>query len=86
MPPSVSVPSDLPRQVNYALAEDLCSGDLTASLIPANRNGRASVITCELALICGIPYVEAVFHALDAQARIDWRVAEGNSAAASLHP
>lgn len=76
------VPSDLIEQVGRALAEDIGPGDLTASLIPAERNGRASVITREPAVICGVPYVEAVFHAIEPRVRIDWRVAEGDSARA----
>jgi nicotinate-nucleotide pyrophosphorylase (carboxylating) len=76
---SVPVPSDLPRQVADALAEDIGTGDLTASLIPAEREGRATVITREAAVICGIPYVEAAFHQVDAGVRLAWRVAEGDS-------
>lgn len=75
-------PSDLIEQVGRALAEDIGPGDLTASLIPAERNGRAAVITREPAVICGIPYVEAVFHAIEPRVRIDWRVAEGDLARA----
>lgn len=72
------VPTDLPRQVASALAEDIGSGDLTAALIPADRGGRASVITRESAIVCGVPYVEAVFAQVDASARIHWRIAEGD--------
>ncbi|HEY4444694.1 MAG TPA: carboxylating nicotinate-nucleotide diphosphorylase [Steroidobacteraceae bacterium] len=76
------VPADLPQQVARALAEDVGSGDLTAALIPADRVGRAAVITREPAVVCGIPYVEASFAAVDPRVRFDWRVAEGDSAAA----
>jgi nicotinate-nucleotide pyrophosphorylase (carboxylating) len=82
LPPSVPVPSDLPEQVARALAEDLGTGDLTAALIPAERIGRAAVITREAAIVCGIPYVNATFAAVDARVRIEWRVGEGGSAAA----
>jgi nicotinate-nucleotide pyrophosphorylase (carboxylating) len=78
----VPVPSDLPQQVAGALAEDIGSGDLTAALIPAERLGRASVITRESAIACGVPYVEAVFAQVDARARIHWHIAEGDSIAA----
>ena len=73
------VPADLPQLVARALAEDIGSGDLTAALIPAERLGAASVITREAAIICGIPYVAAVFAAIDARVRLDWHVAEGES-------
>jgi nicotinate-nucleotide pyrophosphorylase (carboxylating) len=78
----VPVPSDLPQQVAGALAEDVGAGDLTAALVPVERVGQASVITREPAIICGIPYVEAAFHQVDAGVRLEWQVAEGGSAAA----
>ena len=77
MQPSVPVPADLPQQVARALAEDIGAGDLTAALIPADRTGRATVITREAAVICGVPYVNATFDAIEPQVRIDWQVAEG---------
>ncbi len=77
------VPADLPQQVACALAEDIGSGDLTAALIPANRVGRAAVITREPAIVCGIPYVNASFDAIDARVRIEWHAAEGDSVAAN---
>jgi nicotinate-nucleotide pyrophosphorylase (carboxylating) len=79
MPGSVPIPQDLPQQVAAALAEDIGSGDLTAALIPADRIGRATVITREDAIVCGIPYVEAVFRQIDSHVRIDWQVAEGDA-------
>jgi nicotinate-nucleotide pyrophosphorylase (carboxylating) len=77
------VPADLPQQVARALAEDIGSGDLTAALIPADRIGRATVITREQAIVCGLPYVEASFHGVDARVRLAWRVAEGDPVAAN---
>ena len=73
----VPVPSDLPQQVERALDEDIGTGDLTAALIPAGARARASVITREEAIVCGIPYVEAVFRRLDERVRIEWRTHEG---------
>ena len=73
------VPADLQSQVAGALAEDLGAGDLTAALIPADRRGRASVITRERAIVCGIPYVDASFGQVDPQVRIDWHITEGAS-------
>ena len=71
-------PADLPLQVARALDEDIGAGDLTAGLIPANRLGRATVISRERAVICGRPYVDACFAAIDRAVRIDWAVAEGS--------
>jgi nicotinate-nucleotide pyrophosphorylase (carboxylating) len=72
----------LQAQVERALAEDLGGGDLTAALIPAQRRGRAQVLTREPAIVCGRPYVEAAFRHLDPAVVLDWRVAEGAPAAA----
>lgn len=77
----VPVPADLPQQVQRALTEDIGGGDLTAALIPADRAGRAAVITREAAVVCGIPYVEATFGQVDARVRCDWHIAEGDSVA-----
>jgi nicotinate-nucleotide pyrophosphorylase (carboxylating) len=74
----VPCPKDLAAQVERALKEDIGSGDLTAALIPAARTGRASVITRESAILCGVPYVNAVFAQLDAGVRLGWQVAEGD--------
>jgi nicotinate-nucleotide pyrophosphorylase (carboxylating) len=73
-------PADLARQVATALAEDIGAGDLTAALIPAQRQGVATVITREAAVICGIPYVEETFRQIDARVSLSWRVTEGGSA------
>jgi nicotinate-nucleotide pyrophosphorylase (carboxylating) len=76
---SVPIPADLSRQVAAALAEDIGPGDLTAALIPAESMARATVITREPAIICGVPYVEASFRQLDASVRFDWLVADGDA-------
>lgn len=64
-----------------ALAEDVGSGDLTAALIPAGRMGRATVITRESTIVCGVPYVEETFRQLGG-ATLSWNVSEGDTAAA----
>ena len=70
-------------QVSAALKEDIGSGDLTAALIPAERQGRASVITREAMVLCGQPWVDAVFQQIDPKVRMDWRLQEGMLAKAS---
>jgi nicotinate-nucleotide pyrophosphorylase (carboxylating) len=77
---TVPPPSDLPQQVERALSEDIGAGDLTAALIPADRAGRASVITRESAILCGRPYVDACFARIDPRVRIEWRTDEGSLA------
>src|ERR1700722_1316330 len=80
--PAVPIPKDLPLTVGAALAEDIGSGDLTAALIPAEKSGRATVITREAAILCGIPYVEASFRQVDSGVSFEWRVAEGDAVSA----
>jgi nicotinate-nucleotide pyrophosphorylase (carboxylating) len=78
---TVPVPADLTRQVAVALAEDIGSGDLTAALIPPGKSGRATVITREPTIVCGMPYVEETLRQLGGAA-LTWAAAEGDSAAA----
>jgi nicotinate-nucleotide pyrophosphorylase (carboxylating) len=80
---TIAVPADLPQQVERALAEDVGSGDLTAALIAPDRMGRATVITRESAIVCGIPYVNGSFAAVDDRVRPTWVVSEGDAAAAN---
>jgi nicotinate-nucleotide pyrophosphorylase (carboxylating) len=73
----IAPPADLPQQVERALAEDIGGGDVTAALIPGDRQGLASIITRERAVLCGRPYVDAVFSQLDPRVRVEWFIAEG---------
>jgi nicotinate-nucleotide pyrophosphorylase (carboxylating) len=74
----VPIPKDVASHVAAALAEDIGSGDLTAALIPAERSARATVLTREAAILCGIPYVEESFRQVDARVNFTWLVAEGD--------
>lgn len=65
-------------QVEAALSEDLGPGDPSAALIPAGRLAQAELISRESAVLCGIPWFEAVFRLLDPGVRIDWEVGEGD--------
>ena len=73
----MELPQDVDRGITQALEEDLGSGDLTARLVPEGKPGRASVVSRELAVLCGSPWFEAVFRRLDPAVRITWHVAEG---------
>ena len=76
-PPRELVEADVAR----ALAEDLGSGDVTASLL-ADEPQRGYVIAKEAAVVSGRPWFDACFHALDPGARLDWRVADGDAVVA----
>lgn len=65
-------------QVRAALAEDLGPGDPSAELIPADRLAQAELISRESAVLCGIPWFEAVFRLLDPGVQIRWEVGEGD--------
>ncbi len=66
--------------VAAALAEDLGTGDVTASLLPDSPD-IAYLLCKEDAVICGRPWFDACHRALDPEVRIDWRVAEGDRVA-----
>jgi nicotinate-nucleotide pyrophosphorylase (carboxylating) len=79
----VNPPSDLPAVVAAALAEDVGGGDLTAQLVPAQRFGRASVITREEAILAGRPYVDEVFRQVDPRVQVEWQANDGDSLVAN---
>ena len=75
--------TDLAATVANALREDIGNGDLTARLVPVATAASARVISRESAVICGRPWVDAVFNQLDAGVKMEWHVAEGMRVAAN---
>jgi len=73
---------DLVASVKFALAEDIGSGDITAQLIPEAETAKATVITREEAVICGVEWVNEVFRQLDDQVIVEWMVEDGQKVAA----
>jgi nicotinate-nucleotide pyrophosphorylase (carboxylating) len=69
---------DVPQLVARALQEDIGHGDITAMLIPADKEASASVISRDSAVICGRPWVDEVFRQLDPNTRVDWEISEGD--------
>ena len=67
------------NDVSRALAEDIGSGDVTADLLPQSRQATARVITREAAVLCGQPWFDLCFMALDASVRINWLADEGSA-------
>ncbi|MEJ8856285.1 carboxylating nicotinate-nucleotide diphosphorylase [Variovorax robiniae] len=65
-----------------ALNEDAGDGDLTASLVNAEKRATAQVLTREATVLCGAPWVEAVLRQLDPQAQVTWHHVEGQHVAA----
>lgn len=79
LPPAVLIR----RQVADALAEDIGPADYTAQLIPADRQGHASVLMREEGIVCGQAWFAECFAQLDPAIQITWRVAEGAEVAAN---
>jgi nicotinate-nucleotide pyrophosphorylase (carboxylating) len=78
----LEIPTDLDTQVNAALHEDIGSGDVTALLVPDTQIAKGRVITREPAVLCGRPWVEATFRALDPNIKLGWRANDGDRIAA----
>ncbi|HEU0201557.1 MAG TPA: carboxylating nicotinate-nucleotide diphosphorylase [Burkholderiaceae bacterium] len=68
--------------VRAALREDVGNGDLTAQLVPGDRQAQAKVICREAAVICGRPWFDTVFRSVDGAVVLDWKVDEGAKVAA----
>lgn len=65
------------NDVRRALAEDIGTGDVTAALLPADKRIEAVIITREPMLVCGRPWVDAVFSEVDDTLVVNWWVEEG---------
>jgi nicotinate-nucleotide pyrophosphorylase (carboxylating) len=74
---------DLELNVRNALQEDIGSGDISVSLIPAEERAEAHVICRENAVICGQPWVKEVFKQIDPTIDVEWEIAEGQACHAS---
>ncbi len=73
------LPADLAGQVEAALREDVGSGDVTATLVPAAQRVRGAVITREDAVLCGRAWAEETFRRLDARVQLTWHAADGEA-------
>ncbi len=71
------------KQIASALAEDIGTGDLTASLLPATQQAHATVITREDAVLCGTDWAAACFTQLDPTIKITWHAHEGQAVKAN---
>lgn len=66
------------RNIADALAEDIGTGDWTAMLVPANQLAKARLIVRQKAVLCGTDWFTGVIQALDPNAEVTWRYAEGD--------
>ena len=65
------------KQVDISLQEDIGSGDITATLIPEYQTMTVSVIAREAGILSGSPWFDMVFHQLDSEITIQWKIKEG---------
>lgn len=68
---------DLKSAVITALQEDIGKEDVTAQLLDAELMVDAEIINREAMLLCGIPWVDAVFNEVDPWIAIHWHFKEG---------
>lgn len=66
------------RNVADAIAEDVGTGDQTGRLVPAGGHRRARIIVREEAVLCGVPWFEAVIARIDPSITVQWRYREGD--------
>lgn len=75
---------DIPLSVAQALREDLggevdANRDLTAQLLPADKQAHGTVVTREAGVFCGEAWVKEVFQQLgQGKVKIQWRVKDGD--------
>ncbi len=67
----------LAANVTAALVEDIGSGDITAQLIPAEKQAKARIITRDPMVLAGKLWLEACFMAVDPKLNIHWSAEEG---------
>jgi nicotinate-nucleotide pyrophosphorylase (carboxylating) len=72
-------PDVIAAQVGQSLAEDLGSGDLTATLVPADDQAVATVIAREAGVLSGQAWFAEVFHQIDRRIQIEWRLNDGDT-------
>ncbi|OUS31652.1 nicotinate-nucleotide diphosphorylase (carboxylating) [Gammaproteobacteria bacterium 45_16_T64] len=70
---------DITRTVAWALEEDIRDGDITAALIPEQEIAKATIITREHAIVCGVAWVNEVFKQVDLDVNVSWHVADGDT-------
>ena len=64
------------EMVTVALEEDIGSNDITAALIPVNKQTTAILITREAMVVCGCAFVAEVFQRLVLGIKIEWHVSD----------
>jgi nicotinate-nucleotide pyrophosphorylase (carboxylating) len=74
--------NDIRRAVKQALAEDVGSGDATASLVEETVRAHGSILPRENCVLCGCAWFDEVFRQLDARIEVQWHARDGDHVAA----
>jgi nicotinate-nucleotide pyrophosphorylase (carboxylating) len=70
--------STIRRNVTDSLEEDICTGDLSAQLLPATLISTAQINTRQRGVLCGTQWFEACFLMQDPNCAIDWLARDGD--------
>ena len=68
--------------IRIALEEDLGNGDITASLIPEDKQLQVRLLCREAAVLCGTAWFDEAFFQLDSSIKIDWGANDGDAISA----
>lgn len=77
---------EIQQMCEIALIEDLAgknNTDITAELIPAEKNAHAELITRESGILCGTAWVEKIFELLGGLIKINWQAKDGDAITAN---
>jgi nicotinate-nucleotide pyrophosphorylase (carboxylating) len=74
-PDATTVAGDVAR----ALAEDVRGGDLTALLLPSDKQARARVVAKEPCVLAGAPWFDACFASFDRPPVVTWHYRDGDT-------
>jgi nicotinate-nucleotide pyrophosphorylase (carboxylating) len=70
--------TEISRNVEAALAEDVGSGDITGELIPADATATATVVTREAMTLAGRQWFDEVCRRVDASIEVTWNHDDGD--------
>lgn len=76
--PTILPQHSIQQQVRLALEEDIGTGDITAELIPGDKQVNGFVVCRETAVLCGQAWFDDVFQQLNSQIKISWHFADGD--------
>ena len=69
---------DIISSVSFALKEDVGAGDITAALLPEDSTSKATLISREVAVLCGSAWFDEVFKQLDPSIKVEWFARDGD--------